>query len=39
MVGDYVTLDQLDMQLSLLPAEETNLWGVKSAECESGKHT
>jgi hypothetical protein len=24
-VGDYVTLDQLAMLLSLLPAEETNL--------------
>jgi hypothetical protein len=27
-VGDYIILDQLDMLLSLLPTEETNLWGM-----------
>ncbi len=35
-MGDYVTLDQLDMLLSLLPTEETNLWGMGQLNVNQG---
>ncbi len=35
-VGDYVTLDQLEMLLSLFPTEETNLWGMGQLNVNQG---